>query len=321
MINKRETVLDLLDESRAQEYIPAGFFIHFDKNCHQGQAAVDKHLEYYQYTGMDFVKIQYENVFPPIPEIRTPDDWDKMPLYRKDFYEAPLKVAEGLIRAVKREALVFMTLYSPFMCAGHTTSDEMITEHIKENPGKVKRGMEIITESVMIFVKECISLGIDGFYASTQGGESHRFGDVALFSECIKPYDLAIMEEINSSCVLNILHICDYHGGYSDLTPFLNYPGHVVNCNPRLDSEEMTGEQISRMFDRPYMGGMDRKGTIASGSRGEIKNAVEGVLAHAPERFILGADCTLPGDIDWDNIRTAISTAHEYDGRHKSGEV
>ena len=173
--------------------------------------------------------------------------------------------------------------------------------------------MEIITESVMIFVKECVRLGIDGFYASTQGGESHRFEDVALFNECIKPYDLTIMEEINSSCIFNILHICDYHGGYSDLTPFLNYPGHVVNCNPRLDPGEMTGEQISRMFDRPYMGGMDRKGIIASGSRDEIKNAVEGVLDDSPERYILGADCTLPGDIDWDNIRAAISTAHEYE--------
>ena len=183
----------------------------------------------------------------------------------------------------------------------------------KENPEKVKKGMEIITESVMIFVKECVRLGIDGFYASTQGGESHRFEDVALFNECIKPYDLTIMEEINRSCIFNILHICDYHDGYSDLTPFLNYPGHAVNCNPRLDSGEMTGEQISRMFNRPYMGGMDRKGIIASGSRDEIKNAVKGVLDDSPERYILGADCTLPGDIDWDNIRAAISTAHEYE--------
>jgi uroporphyrinogen decarboxylase len=35
-------------------------------------------------------------------------------------------------------------------------------------------------------------------------------------------------------------------------------------------------------------------------------------LQDAPERFILGADCTLPGDVDWDNIKTAIATAHDY---------
>ena len=50
------------------------------------------------------------------------------------------------------------------------------------------------------------------------------------FIECIKPYDLTVMEEIDRSCVFNILHVCDYEGGYDDLAPFLDYPGHVVNC-------------------------------------------------------------------------------------------
>ena len=105
----------------------------------------------------------------------------------------------------------------------------MVTEHIEKDPDKVKKGLEIITESLMLFVKGCIKLGLDGFYASTQGGESDRFGGKALFTECIKPYDLAIMEETSKSCIFNILHICDYHSGYDDLTPFLDYPGHVVN--------------------------------------------------------------------------------------------
>jgi uroporphyrinogen decarboxylase len=35
-------------------------------------------------------------------------------------------------------------------------------------------------------------------------------------------------------------------------------------------------------------------------------------MQDAPPRYIMGADCTLPGDIDWDNIRTAINTAHDH---------
>ena len=58
------------------------------------------------------------------------------------------------------------------------------------------------------------------------------------------------------------------------------------------------------------MGGLDRHGIIVDGSEDEIQAAVHNVLCDAPERFILGADCTLPGDVDWDNIRTAIATAH-----------
>jgi uroporphyrinogen decarboxylase len=321
-IDKRAAVLSLLDADQKQEYTPAAFFLHFDPSCHRGQAAVDKHLEYFHYTGMDVVKIQYENSFPHLPQIARPDDWAKMPLYGRDFYAEQLRVVEGLVKAAKHEALVIVTLYSPFMCAGQTAGGQAaITAHIKEDPEKVKKGMEIVTESLMIFVKGCIELGVDGFYASTQGGESDRFAegdrfaDPALFETCVKPYDLTIMKEINRACIFNVLHVCDYHGGYSDLTPFLDYPGDVVNCSLKLGARTMTPQEASALFDRPYMGGLDRHGIIVSGSADEIAQAVEDVLAQASAKFFLAADCTLPSDIDWNNIRTAIATAHAQSER------
>jgi uroporphyrinogen decarboxylase len=293
--------------------VPAGFFLHFPPAYHRGQAAVEKHLEYFRYTGMDFVKIQYEHVFPHIPTIRTPEDWRDMPFYDQDFYTAPLRVVEGLVNAAKDEALVILTLYSPFMCAGHTTSDAMITQHLKEDPEKAKLGLEVITESLLGFVRACIRLGVDGFYASTQGGEAHRFADKTIFETYIKPYDLVLMEEAaRQQCPFNILHVCDYHGGYDDLTPYLDYPGHVVNCSLTLGERTITTKEAARMFGRPYMGGLDRHGIITTGDQAAIRARVEEVLRDAPDRFILGADCTLPGDIDWDNIRLAIATAHAY---------
>ncbi len=60
------------------------------------------------------------------------------------------------------------------------------------------------------------------------------------------------------------------------------------------------------------MGGIERKGTILSGSKGQIQRMVEDILDSAPEKFILGADCTLPSDANWDNIRIAVSAAHEH---------
>ncbi len=311
-MNKRDLVLSLLDKDKKQDVIPAAFFLHFDEVYHRGPAAIEKHLEFFRYTGMDFVKIQYENVFPTRPEIENPADWEKMPLYNKDFYEDQLNIVGGLVKGAQKEALIIMTLYSPFMCAGHT-SDLQIIKHIQENPAKAKKGIEIITESLMIFVKECIKLGVDGFYHSTQGGESHTFNDSALFNECIKPFDLILMEEINKSCDFNILHVCDYHDGYDDLTPFLDYPGHIVNCSLELGTGKLTAQEVSQMFDRPFMGGLDRLGTIASGSRDEIKKAVAAECSHKSTKFLLGADCTVPSDIDWDNLKTAITAAHGFE--------
>jgi uroporphyrinogen decarboxylase len=311
-MNKRERLLYWLDQDQSPGYIPAAFFIHFPQEYRRGQAAIDKHLAYFRYTGMDFVKIQYEFAFPHRPDIQRPEDWATMPSYGREFFQDQLDIVAGLVKAARGEALIIQTLYSPFMSAGHTTSDAMITEHIKTDPEKVKQGLEIITESTLWFVRECIKLGVDGFYASTQGGESHRFADPSLFAQYVKPYDLAVMEEINRTCLFNILHICDYCGGYTDLTPFLDYPGDVVNCTMKLGAQTLTPRDVAQMFERPTMGGIDRHGTIVTGSRDEIKTMVRAVLQDAPERFILGADCTLPGDINWDNIKTTITTTHEY---------
>jgi uroporphyrinogen decarboxylase len=314
-MNKREALLGLLDPNKRQDYIPAAFFLHFDEAYHRGPEAIQKHLEFFRFTEMDFVKIQYERRFPPIPDIKTPTDWAKMPLYKEDFYEPQLKVVEGLVKEAKNEALVLITLYSPFMLAGQTTSRDLVTAHIKENPEKMKKGMEVITDSLMRFVKGCIKAGVDGFYHSTQGGETGQFDDPAPFLECIKPYDLTIMEEIDRSCAFNILHVCDYHRGYDDLTPYLDYPGHVVNCSLKVGSEEMTTRQASELFGRPFMGGLERKGILATGSEDDVRVAVGGVLAEAPDKFMLGADCTVPSETPWENLRTAIATAHSYRGR------
>lgn len=309
---KREAVLKVLDPSVKQEYIPAGFFIHFDKNSRVGQAAIDKHLEFFNATNMDFVKIQYESSFPFLSEIKEPGDWKKMPLYEREFYSEQLEVVEGLVEKMKNDALVIVTLYSPFMCAGHTTSDELITEHLKQDPESVKAGMEIITESLTFFARECLKLGVDGFYLCTQGAESHRFENKEIFEKYIKPYDLALYNGIHDDCKFNILHICDHYGDYNDLTVFVDYPGHVVNCSQKIGTEIVEIETLYEMFKRPFMGGLDKRGIIVEGTEEEIEARVQDILDNAPDKFMLGATCTLPGDINWGNIRTSIDKAHNF---------
>jgi uroporphyrinogen decarboxylase len=152
-------------------------------------------------------------------------------------------------------------------------------------------------------------VGVDGFYASTQGGESFRFGGTDIFERWIKPADLAVWSEINS-CRFNILHVCDFEGTYDDLTPFLDYPGHVVNCALEVGIEKLTPRDAAALFGRPFMGGLERKGVLATGSPEQIRAASREVLLNAPERFILAADCTVPAETPWDNLKAAIEVAH-----------
>ena len=310
-MNKRDLLFSVIDPQARPAGIPAAFFLHFDPACHLGQPAVDKHLEYFRYTGMDFVKIQFELPFPRQPEIQTPADWDRLPFFKLDHYEPMLKVVEGLVAAAKREAPVILTLYSPYMLINNMVGAETATRLMQEDPDAYRGAIGRMTESLLQFVRAGIHAGLDGFYHSTQGGEARRLPDPSLFETCIRPYDLAIMGEINRACPFNILHVCDYHAPYDDLTKFRDYPGHVVNSSLDLAGKEVTAQEVARLFGRPFMGGLERLGIISRGTPEQIRAAVNAALAAAPDRFILGADCTVPPQTSWDNLRLAIQIAHE----------
>ena len=309
-MNKREMILGLIHGEAPSGYTPAAFFLHFGPQYHHGQAAIDRHLQFFRHTGMDFVKIQYEQGMAEFP-ITSPADWARVPRRTEEDFEPTVQIVRGLIEAAAREALVILTLYSPFMWARHLAGDDVLHEHLREHPAQAIKGLEISTENVLTLVRACKRAGLDGFYASTQGGEAFRFGDTDLFEELVKPTDLAVWDEI-ASCRFNILHICDYEGAYDDLTPFLGYPGHVVNCSLEVGHNRVTPEQVSDLFDRPFMGGLERTGVLATGAPADVRRAAKEVLASAPDRFILAADCTVPAETAWDNLRAAIDVAHGY---------
>ena len=312
LMNKRDAVLALKQEGPVGDYVPAAFFLHFDPTCQRGQAAIDKHLEYFRFTEMDLVKIQYERNFPLIPALTEPGHWADVPSYDEDFYRDPLDVVEGIVKAAKQEAVVVVTLYSPFMLACQTAGADRVIDHLSVDPDAVATGLKRITESFLRFVTGCMTRGVDGFYVSTQGGESGRLASRELFDGYVRPFDLEVWNEIDGATAFNILHVCDYEGPYDDLRPYADYPGDVVSTAVDLKTGAVTGSEISSLFGRPFMGGLDRHGIIVTGGEAEIRDEAERVLRAAPERFILGADCTLPSDIDWRNIRTAIRAAHQH---------
>ena len=174
-----------------------------------------------------------------------------------------------------------MTLYSPLMWALRLADPAVMAEHLRQNPEAVAKGMEIMTENVSRLVAACKRAGVDGFYVSTQGGEAFRFGGTSYFRDYVKPTDLAVWEAIgDTEC--NILHVCDYQGSYDDLTPFLDYPGDIVNCALDVADRTLTPREAADLFGRPFMGGLQRKGVIATGPVPEIQRAAEAVLAAAP---------------------------------------
>ncbi len=262
--NKRERMLQWLAGKTDPNYTPAAFFLHFGGEYKAGSAAAKRHLEYFRQTDMDFVKIQFEQTYERQAFLQKPSDWSKLALRKIDFYEPLIQTVRELVKAAKKDSLILMTLYSPFMCAGHCATAPVLRRHLEENPDAVKRGLEILTESQLIFVRACIQAGVDGFYMSTQGSETKQFANPRIFTEYVKPSDLVAMKEISAACPFNILHVCDYVAPYANYDAVRDYPGHVVNVNSKLTDRQLSWQEISTIFKRPAMGGMDRHGILAN---------------------------------------------------------
>lgn len=79
-MTKRERVITAIQGGEA-DYVPTGFSLHFPAERAFGKEAVTSHLEFFERTDTDILKIMNENLVPDIGEIRVPEDWNKIPSY------------------------------------------------------------------------------------------------------------------------------------------------------------------------------------------------------------------------------------------------
>ena len=98
---------------------------------------------------------------------------------------------------------------------------------------------------------------------------------------------------------------------YANYDVVCDYPGHVVNCNVKLSDRQISGQEITKLFRRPFMGGLDRHGIISTGTPAQVEAEIRQVVKNSPRPFILGADCTVGADTNWDRLKHAISVAHQ----------
>ena len=318
--NKRERILQVLDQSRPNEYVPAAFFLHFQNKL--GHKAVQDHKDFYRATGMDFVKVFYEIAVPKV-DIQTGKDWEKVPVYGEDFFEAQIAVIEDLAREFKGEAFILPTVYSPLALAHQTLgrgNHQNFKKLVEENPAAFGKAIKNLSLSIENYLRAARKRGADGFYVSSQGGDGNTLSP-EIWNKYVRQWDKHVSEVANEIGEINILHICDFGTPFKNaeaLYAFADYPASIINVPLKFsDGSTLNLKEAQQRFGRPIFGGLERLGVIAKGSVEEAKAAVEEVLKNASPNFILGADCTVPGDTDWDKLRAVIDYAHTWRQTHQ----
>ncbi len=299
------------------DYVPAGFWFHFPENQFFGDKAVDAHLDFYNKTDVDILKIMNENLYKLDIKIEKASDWLKIkpiPL-KSSFYQDELDIVKKVLDQIGDQVYTLITVHGVYASAFHTfeqmqdsdlARNNIVDTHIMENPKAVTQGLKTIAESLMEFSIECLDLGIDGIYYAALGGESYRSFSGKLFEQVIKPNDLIVLNALEKEKGDVLVHICKDQINFE---PYSDYPGDIYNW--ATYDNELSLEQGRKLFRKTILGGLDdRSGVMVNGTKEEIQSEVKKVITlFGKEKFILGSDCTLPTDIPIDNICAAIEAA------------
>ncbi len=300
-MNKIERVRAALAGAEVDR-VPASFWFHFPSGHKQGIAAVKAHKAFYHASGVDFLKIMNEHPYKANVDIKTPADWRAVrpaPL-SAPFYQEQLDEISRIVDGLDGDCLAITTIFGPFS-GGNNASENKVTEHLKADPAAVSQGLGAIAESLAQFAVACIEAGAAGIYYSAQGGEEERF-TADEFAAYIKPHDLTVLKALEGHGEFNLLHVC---GDHIRLPLYADYPTHAVNW--AATKHNLNLKQGYSLFKRTVVGGLGDRGLIVNGPHAEIQAAVRQVISDFGSRaLMIGADCTVPTDIDVSNIRAAV---------------
>lgn len=317
-MNKRERVVAAIRGERV-DCVPSGFSIHFPEGCKEGQAAVNAHLRFFQETDTDIIKIMNENLIPYMGEIEKPEDFRKYRILGPEeaFITDQVRLTREILSGADPEAFSLGTLRGitpsmihPLMAAGmdYEKARLFVRDSLRENPEPVLAAAQRVADGLCHLARGYREAGVDGIYYAALGGEADIFTDEE-FERWVKPFDLQVMRAIRESGAYCFLHICKAHLNmerYRGYTPYAD----VVNWGvyeapyPLTRGRELFGGTT-------IMGGLaNQEGVITDGTAEEIRAEVSRIIREAGrEGFILGADCTLPGEIGYERIRTAAEAA------------
>lgn len=319
--NKKELVLAAMD-NKPVDRVPSGFWFHFlDDEIHsdsfQHPELMDKvfagQTRYIDTAKPDFVKIMTDGFFPyenpTAMNLHSAADFKKIqPLADDDkWFTQQINYAKRLTQRYGDELAMFMNVFCAgttvkFMQQDLTKSEEFLAQAVKDDPQAVRQGLDVISHDLAKLSKRLITEGgVTGIYLSLQNllGVSDE-----TYREVLEPGEKEILAAANSVSDYNILHICGYAGHRNDLTLYKDYD--VKTINWAVVVEGISIPEGRKIFgNRAALGGFGNLDTelLYKGTKEEIQAETKRILAEAGRQgVILGADCTVPRDTDWQHF-------------------
>lgn len=330
-MTKRERLMNFL-ANKPVDRVPVAFFHHFCdkeewftglKNEAAFQKNVMGHKKSLEVFDPDVIKIMNDTLMiMPLDTsfVKTAADLRKIKPpaidsdYGKKVRELTFKVKEIYAGC---EAPIYATGFSPIMALKSSVDglfgdkEKRLPKFIVEDPESVVAALNILADTIMeyneMLIKEC---GVDGIYFSVNN--QANFIPEDLFVKYVAPTDKKVMEHANKISKINLLHICGYQGLSNNLELFKDYPAAAYNIAVYAEGVSLSAGK--KMFGgKPVFGGFAQNTIIYTGSKDEVKKATWDILDECGQvGIMIGADCTVPNDIDDNRFNWVREATEEY---------
>jgi uroporphyrinogen decarboxylase len=307
-IERLDTVLKGSRPDRA----PVSFWYHFSEECASGNAAVEAHVRHIEKYDLDFLKIMDDNRYPRLGlrhgVIAEIGDLERLPELKgdEDSFARQLELISTLANRFHGRLRMITTIFNswstlrsmilpasgkhgpPVFGQSDDARDHTMTRFLLEAPGALSYALDIITESLSKFVRNCLEAGADGIFFSVRDDWVDRPENKAgTYSRVVQPGDFRILKTAGSGS-FNMLHIC---GQIVDFKRFGNYPVHAVNWADRYAGPSIAS--VSPWLRPAICGGLDNLGTMKNGSPEDCeKEAVDAMRQAGDRPIILAPGCT-----------------------------
>jgi uroporphyrinogen decarboxylase len=190
------------------------------------------------------------------------------------------------------------TIFSPLAQAKNIAGGDLLIQHMRTAPDRVKTGLNTITESTLRFMDAMRRSGISGIFYAIQHA-SYAVMSSAEYLEFGRPYDLQILEALPDDWWLNVLHL---HGDAPMFDRVSDYPVQVINWHDRETGLELSEGKLQ--FPGAVSGGLGRWDPMHNGTPVEVRaQARQAVEQTSGRRFILSTGCVIMTTTPTSNIR------------------
>lgn len=323
MSEKRELVLKAF-RGEAADRVPVGFWHHFTDETEwlhgfENPEIIAKnkagHKAFIAEVQPDFVKLMSDGYFaypqPAFKDFATISDLANLQPLGEDhpWITAQVDLVKDIIADFPEDIVAIYNIFAPvtyfkWLVGKVSGGDDLIADYLVADKAALKHVLDVIGQDIASLSRRIIKeAGADGIYLSVQSIQDPRVS-ADDYKAVIAPSELAVLDAANQADGVNILHICGYEGARNDVHLFVDYPAQVFNW--AVGPEGFSLAEGRKLFGgRTVLGGFqnDKDGLLYNGSKEEIQAEVKRLIEETGRQgLVIGADCTIPSDIDHERI-------------------